>query len=142
MRVSSKCFWSSQVANWLLAVRLQHRQLQRHRLHWLNRHDAQPTYLDHLRLPRRPPNGAYAQTDRRDQVLLDRLACQTGRAGDGTLALLELPAPNHFFNLHPMQLPIAHTVHLVRGGRDGGERSLGWPKAWWRSARQVAIPRR
>src|SRR5207248_1341777 len=101
---------------------------------WLHRHDTQPPQLDQLRLGRWWTSGAQTETDRRGQVLLDRLTRQAGRAGDGTLALLDLPATNHFFDLHPMQLPIAHPVHLLRGGRDGGEWSLQWTNASWRSA--------
>jgi hypothetical protein len=41
------------------------------------------------------------------------------------LALLCLPAADNFFDLHPMQLPIAHPVHLavvdmVANGASGG----------------------
>ena len=66
-------------------------------------------------------SGAQPQVACRSQVLLDRFTCQPRRPCDRALALLDLPATNYFFDLHPMQLPIPHPVHLV----------LWWP-TWWR----------
>ena len=89
-------------------------------------HDSQPPQFDQLCLRRWRPGGTQAQTDCGSQVLLDRLTRQASRAGDGTLALLDLPATNHFFNLHPVQLPIAHlstlflVVEMVANGASGG----------------------
>jgi hypothetical protein len=44
----------------------------------------------------------------------------------------DLPATHHFFDLHPIQLPIAHLVHFV-WWKDGGELSFGRPNPSWRS---------
>src|SRR6266851_378769 len=72
---------------------------------------------------------ALSQADSCSQEFLDRLTRQPGRPSDRPLVFVHLPSTNHFFDLHPMQLPIPHssTLFLVADMVSNG--TLGWPKA-------------
>ena len=105
----------------LIPKHFERRRLRRHAHDRLRRHDAQSPQLAELPFRGWWTGGAQPHVARRSQVLLDRLTRQPRRPSDRPLAFVDLPATNHFFNLHPMQLPIPHPVHPVL-----------WWSTWWR----------
>jgi hypothetical protein len=112
-----------QPAGDLFPVGLELGQLGRHSHRRLGRHYSQPSQRHQLRLSWWRTRGTESLTTGSGQVFPDRLPRHPRRLRDRPLALADLPAPNHFVNLHSMQLPIAHP-HPVLADRHGGEWDL------------------